>query len=52
MQKEERWRVAACEDRGRMLVIGDMNARVGNSGVESDVGKFAVSSMNEMNDNY
>ena len=36
-----------CEDRGKVVIIGDMNARVGDSEVEGVVGKFGVSWVNE-----
>ena len=39
--------IEACEDRRRVLVIGDKNIIVGDREVESVVAKFAVSGMNE-----
>ena len=41
--KELKECIEACEDR----VIGDINARVGDSKVEGIVGKFGLSGMNE-----
>ena len=40
-------RIIACEDRGKVPVIGDMNARMGGREMEGVVGKFGVSRMNE-----
>ena len=37
----------ACENKWKLMVIGDMNARVGESEVEDGVGKFGVSRKNE-----
>ena len=39
--------IKTCEDRGKALVIGDMNVRVGGSKVESVVGRVGVSEVNE-----
>ena len=39
--------IEVCEDRGKVVIIGDMNARVGDSKVEGVVGKFGVSGANE-----
>ena len=35
------------EEKGRVLITGGMNARVGDGEVEGVVGKFGVSEMNE-----
>ena len=32
-----------CEDRGKVVIIGDMSARVGDREIEGVVGKFGVS---------
>ena len=39
--------IEACEDSGRVLVIGGMTGRAGNREVESVLGKFGVSRRNE-----
>ena len=39
--------IDAYEDRGKVLIIGDMNVRVGDSEVEGVVGKFGVSGVYE-----
>ena len=39
--------IEACEDRGRILVIEDMNSRMEDCKAECVRGKFGVSGMNE-----
>ena len=39
--------IEVCEDRGKVVIIGDMNARMGDSEVEGVVGKFGVLGTNE-----
>ena len=39
--------IEACEDKGRVVVIGDMNDIAGDSEVEGVVGKFEVSGTTE-----
>ena len=38
--------IEVCEDTGKVVVIGDMNVRVGDNVEEGAVGKFGVSSTN------
>ena len=39
--------IDVCEDRGKVVIIGVINARVGDSEVEGVVGKSGVSGVNE-----
>ena len=42
-----KWSVGCCGDRGREVVTGDLNARVGSRKVWNVIGKFGVQGMNE-----
>ena len=44
--KELKGNIRVCEDRGKVVIIGDMNARVGDNEI-GVVGKFGVSWANE-----
>ena len=39
--------IDVCEDRGKVVIIGDMNAKVGDREVEGIVEKYRVSGANE-----
>ena len=39
--------IEVCEDRVKVVVVGNMNARVGDSKVEGVVGKCGVSGVNK-----
>ena len=39
--------IVVCKERGKVMIIGNMNARVGDSEVEGVAGKFEVSGSNE-----
>ena len=47
MESGENREGEACENEGRVLVIGDMNATAVDREMEGVVGKYGVSGMNE-----
>ena len=45
--KELKGCIDVCEDKRKVVITEDMNARVGDSEVERVVGKFGVSGVND-----